>query len=115
MVDVLLTELADVSQAVAATSARLAKVAALADALRAASVAEIPVVVAYLSGELPQRQAVQLPGRSRVLLCRPAWTEGFIHRKRVRSHSTGCDRVRAGGPGRRFSAKPGAVHRAQQP
>jgi ATP-dependent DNA ligase I len=56
MVDVLLTELADVSQAVAATSARLAKVAALADALRAASVAEIPVVVAYLSGELPQRQ-----------------------------------------------------------
>ena len=56
MVDVLLTELADVSQAVSATSARLAKVAALADALRAASVAEIPVVVAYLSGELPQRQ-----------------------------------------------------------
>ena len=56
MVDVLLTELADVSQAVSATSARLGKVAALADALRAASVAEIPVVVAYLSGELPQRQ-----------------------------------------------------------
>jgi ATP-dependent DNA ligase I len=56
MVDVLLTELADVSQAVSATSARLAKVAALADALRAASAAEIPVVVAYLSGELPQRQ-----------------------------------------------------------
>ena len=56
MVDVLLTELTDVSQAVSATSARLGKVAALADALRAASVAEIPVVVAYLSGELPQRQ-----------------------------------------------------------
>jgi ATP-dependent DNA ligase I len=56
MVDVLLTELADVSQAVSATSARLAKVAALADALRAASAEEIPVVVAYLSGELPQRQ-----------------------------------------------------------
>jgi ATP-dependent DNA ligase I len=56
MVDVLLTELADVSQAVSATSARLAKVAALADALRAASATEIPVVVAYLSGELPQRQ-----------------------------------------------------------
>ena len=56
MVDVLLTELADVSQVVSQTSSRLAKVAALADALRSASVAEIPVVVAYLSGELPQRQ-----------------------------------------------------------
>jgi ATP-dependent DNA ligase I len=56
MVDMLLAELAGVSRAVAQTSARLAKVAALADALRAASGDEIPVVVAYLSGELPQRQ-----------------------------------------------------------
>ena len=56
MVDVLLAELAGVSQAVSATSARLAKVAALADALRSASAEEVPVVVAYLSGELPQRQ-----------------------------------------------------------
>src|SRR5882672_7963258 len=56
MVDVLLTELASVSRAVSQTSARLAKVAALADALRSASAEEIPIVVAYLSGELPQRQ-----------------------------------------------------------
>lgn len=56
MVDVLLSELAGVSRGVSSTSARLAKVAALADALRDASVDEIPVVVAYLSGELPQRQ-----------------------------------------------------------
>jgi DNA ligase-1 len=56
MVGVLLTELADVSRAVSQTSARLAKVAALADALRAAGAAEVPVLVAYLSGELPQRQ-----------------------------------------------------------
>jgi ATP-dependent DNA ligase I len=56
MVGVILSELAGVSRAVSATSARLAKVAALAGALRAATVAEIPVVVAYLSGELPQRQ-----------------------------------------------------------
>src|ERR1700685_3014170 len=56
MVDVLLTELAEVSRAVSQTSARLAKVAALADALRAASVEEVPILVAYLSGELPQRQ-----------------------------------------------------------
>jgi ATP-dependent DNA ligase I len=53
---VLLTELAAVSRAVSSTSARLAKVAALADALRSAEPDEIPIVVAYLSGELPQRQ-----------------------------------------------------------
>ena len=56
MVDVLLTELAEASRVVSQTSARLAKVAALADALRAAGAAEVPVLVAYLSGELPQRQ-----------------------------------------------------------
>jgi len=56
MVSVLLDELAGVSRAVSSTSARLAKVAALADALRIASAEEVPVVVAYLSGELPQRQ-----------------------------------------------------------
>lgn len=56
MGDVLLSELAGVSRTVSSTSARLAKVAALADALRAASVEEVPVLVAYLSGELPQRQ-----------------------------------------------------------
>src|SRR5579863_10056835 len=56
MVDVLLAELAEASRVVSQTSARLAKVAALADALRAASVEEVPVLVAYLSGELPQRQ-----------------------------------------------------------
>jgi DNA ligase-1 len=56
MVDVLLLELAGVSRAVSSTSARLSKIAALAEALRSARVEEIPVVVAYLSGELPQRQ-----------------------------------------------------------
>ena len=56
MVSMLLTELAGVSRAVSQTSARLAKVAALADALRSAAADEVPVVVAYLSGELPQRQ-----------------------------------------------------------
>jgi ATP-dependent DNA ligase I len=53
---VLLAELAEVSRAVAATPARLAKVEALADALRSASAEEAPIAVAYLSGELPQRQ-----------------------------------------------------------
>ena len=56
MVSVLLLELVDVSRAVAATSARLAKIEALASALRSATPDEAPVVVAYLSGELPQRQ-----------------------------------------------------------
>jgi ATP-dependent DNA ligase I len=53
---VLLAELAEVSRAVAATRARLAKIDALAGALRSATPHEAPIVVAYLSGELPQRQ-----------------------------------------------------------
>jgi DNA ligase-1 len=53
---VLLAELADVSRTIAGTPARLAKIEALAAALRSASPEEAPVVVAWLSGELPQRQ-----------------------------------------------------------
>jgi ATP-dependent DNA ligase I len=53
---VLLAELAEVSLTVAATRARLAKIEALAGALRSATPHEAPIVVAYLSGELPQRQ-----------------------------------------------------------
>src|SRR5579862_6815374 len=53
---VLLSEIAEVSRAVAGTSARLAKIEMLAGALRAAGAVEVPVAVAYLSGELPQRQ-----------------------------------------------------------
>ncbi|GLW63514.1 putative DNA ligase [Actinomadura rubrobrunea] len=52
----LLEQIARTSAAVAATSARKAKVAALAECLRAAGPREAPLVVAYLSGELPQRQ-----------------------------------------------------------
>jgi ATP-dependent DNA ligase I len=53
---VLLAEVAEVSRAVAGASGRLAKIAAIADALRTAGPDEVPMVVAYLSGELPQRQ-----------------------------------------------------------
>jgi DNA ligase 1 len=53
---VLLSDVASASREVAATSARLGKVEALAAALRAAGPDEAPVIVAYLSGELPQRQ-----------------------------------------------------------
>ena len=56
MVGVLLVEVAEVSRAVAGSSGRLAKIAAIASALQSASPDEVPVVVAYLSGELPQRQ-----------------------------------------------------------
>jgi ATP-dependent DNA ligase I len=52
----LLAEIASVSRTVATTSARLAKIEALATALRAAGPLEVPIAVAYLSGELPQRQ-----------------------------------------------------------
>jgi DNA ligase-1 len=53
---VLLAEVAAASAAVAATSARTRKVELIAAYLRAASDGEVPVVVAYLSGELPQRR-----------------------------------------------------------
>jgi DNA ligase-1 len=53
---VLLSEIAEVSQTVAGTSARLAKIQLLAAALREAGPLEVPIAVAYLSGELPQRQ-----------------------------------------------------------
>ena len=52
----LLVRIAEVSQAVGATSARLAKIDLLATALREAGPLEVPIAVAYLSGELPQRQ-----------------------------------------------------------
>jgi len=53
---VLLSEIAEVSRTVAGTGARLAKIETLAGALQAAGPLEVPVAVAYLSGELPQRQ-----------------------------------------------------------
>jgi DNA ligase 1 len=53
---VLLRELVQTSEAVAATSARTAKITEIADLLRRASAAEVPAVVAFLSGELLQRQ-----------------------------------------------------------
>jgi ATP-dependent DNA ligase I len=52
----LLTEIAETSRAVAATSARLAKRDLLAGCLRRADPEEVAIAVAYLSGELPQRQ-----------------------------------------------------------
>ncbi|MEO8688305.1 MAG: ATP-dependent DNA ligase, partial [Solirubrobacteraceae bacterium] len=55
-VGVLLADLAAVSETVAATSARGGKVEALAGALRLASPEEAAIAVAYLSGELRQRQ-----------------------------------------------------------
>ncbi|HEY7484227.1 MAG TPA: ATP-dependent DNA ligase [Streptosporangiaceae bacterium] len=52
----LLAEVAQTSQAVAAASARRAKIELLAECLRKAEGDEVAVTVAYLSGELPQRQ-----------------------------------------------------------
>jgi DNA ligase-1 len=53
---VLLTEIAETSDAVASTSARLAKVERLAACLRRLEPREVVVAVAFLSGELRQRQ-----------------------------------------------------------
>jgi ATP-dependent DNA ligase I len=52
----LLASLVSVSSSVGGTSGRLAKIELLAGALRAAGSSEVPIAVAYLSGELPQRQ-----------------------------------------------------------
>jgi ATP-dependent DNA ligase I len=53
---VLLRELVQTSEAVAATSGRTAKITEIAGLLRQAGPGEVPVVVAFLSGELRQRQ-----------------------------------------------------------
>ncbi|MDG4664646.1 ATP-dependent DNA ligase [Mycobacterium sp. 236(2023)] len=52
----LLTEVAQASRDVAASSSRLAKIARIAELLRLAGFDDIPVVVTWLSGELTQRQ-----------------------------------------------------------
>ncbi|MEU9023285.1 ATP-dependent DNA ligase [Actinomadura sp. NPDC048394] len=52
----LIAEIARTSREVAGTSGRKAKITALAECLRAAEPGEAATVVAYLSGELPQRQ-----------------------------------------------------------
>lgn len=51
-----LIDLAAATAAVSATSSRKTKTAALADVLRRADPTELPVLVAYLTGDLPQRQ-----------------------------------------------------------
>jgi DNA ligase-1 len=53
---VLLSELVRTSAAVAGAPGRKAKIEAIADLLRQAAPAEVPVAVAFLSGELRQRQ-----------------------------------------------------------
>ncbi|MEV0408641.1 ATP-dependent DNA ligase [Actinoallomurus sp. NPDC050550] len=52
----LLSEITETSRAVAATSGRRAKIELLAACLRDADPVETAIAVAYLSGELPQRQ-----------------------------------------------------------
>ncbi|HEX6232985.1 MAG TPA: ATP-dependent DNA ligase [Jiangellaceae bacterium] len=52
----LLKDVAETSAAVAATSSRRAKIALLGECLRRAEPGEVPIVVAYLSGELRQRR-----------------------------------------------------------
>jgi DNA ligase-1 len=51
-----LAAVAAASAAVGATSSRLAKSAALAELLRASAPSDVPIVVSWLAGELPQRQ-----------------------------------------------------------
>lgn len=50
----LLTRLADVSREVAATAARSRKIALLAELFRDAEPDDVPIVIPYLAGRLPQ-------------------------------------------------------------
>ncbi|AQA06026.1 ATP-dependent DNA ligase [Mycobacterium sp. MS1601] len=52
----LIADVAAASAAVGAISARLAKTSRIAELLRLCDVSDVPVVVSWLSGELPQRQ-----------------------------------------------------------
>jgi DNA ligase-1 len=68
---VLLADVVAASRAAAATRSRLAKTAAVADALRAAGPEQASTVAAYLSGVLPQRR-VGVSWRGLTSLPRPA-------------------------------------------
>ncbi|WP_019878093.1 ATP-dependent DNA ligase [Sporichthya polymorpha] len=63
----LLDVLARTSAEVAGTSARSAKIRLIADCLRAADAADVPIVVAYLAGELRQRRTGLGPAALRSL------------------------------------------------
>jgi DNA ligase-1 len=63
----LLTRLADVSREVAATSARSRKIALLAELFREAEPDDVPIVIPYLAGRLPQGRL----GVGRKVLGRP--------------------------------------------
>lgn len=81
----LLAELAQVSLAVAATSARSRKTALLADLFRNAGPEDVPVVIPYLAGRLPQgrigvgRMEPRGPGGTRL--------RAHAHRRRLSTPS----------------------------
>lgn len=78
---VLLDVLSATSAEVAATSARSAKIRLIADCLRAAEPADVPIVVAYLAGELRQRKPGVGPAALRDLpepAASPALTVGEV-------------------------------------
>jgi len=56
MADMLLADIAAASREIAAASARNAKIALLARLFRTAEPAEVPLVVSYLAGRVPQRR-----------------------------------------------------------
>src|SRR5215469_805248 len=120
---VLLRELVQTSEAVAATSGRTAKITEIAALLRRADPGEVPVVVAFLSGELRQRQiGVGYASLGELLRTGPAGGPpggaggpragsgpGAAHRGRDR-----C-RVRGDRPGRRAGGAGGAQAPAGRP
>ena len=88
----LLAELVETSRAVGATSARREKVAHLAGALRRLEPSEVPAGVAFLSGELRQRQigVGWAALRDAPAAARRAGPDGRRRRRRVRARSARC-------------------------
>jgi DNA ligase-1 len=92
MADVLLIDLARTSAAVAAEPARLAKIRHLADMLSRVGPDEAVIAIAYLSGELPQRQIgvgwrtlQDLPEPRQVATATLTWVDQLLDRVKTRS------------------------------
>jgi len=89
---VLLIELARTSAAVAADSSRKAKIGHLAELLRRAGPDEAEIAIAYLSGELPQRQIgvgwrslLDLPGPRQIATATVTQVDAMLERIKAQS------------------------------
>jgi DNA ligase-1 len=100
---VLLDELVRTSAEVAATSSRRAKIDAIANLLRRAEPAEVPVAVAFLSGELRQRQ-IGVGYAALRDIAGGSWPPGAAGSDGQASAATGTDPIEADAAGLTLTA-----------